>query len=54
MLAFHIPDVQILGTNHCDDSHQTAFKRRDSFQDVLCRHDYADRLVASFANQIQS
>ena len=28
-LAFHIPHVQILGTNHCGDSHQTAFKCRD-------------------------
>ena len=32
----------------------TAFKRRELFQDVLCRRDYAERLVASFANQIQS
>ena len=24
------------------------------FQDVLCRRDYAERVVASFANQIQS
>ena len=27
-LAFHIPHVQILGTNHCGDSRRTAFKRR--------------------------
>ena len=27
-LAFHIPHVQILGTNHCGDSRQTVFKRR--------------------------
>ena len=33
---------------------RTAFKRRELFQDVLCRHDYAERVVASFANQIQS
>ena len=33
---------------------RTAFKRRELFQDVLCRRDYAERLVASFANQIQS
>ena len=25
-LAFHIPHVQILGTNHCGDSRQNAFK----------------------------
>ena len=32
---------------------RTAFKRRELFQDVLCRRDYAERLVASFANQIK-
>ena len=32
----------------------TAFKRREFFQDVLCRRDYAEREVASFANKIQS
>ena len=30
------------------------FKLRESFQDVLCRRDYAERLVAIFAQQIQS
>ena len=33
---------------------RTAFKRRELFQDVLCRRDYAEREVASFDNQIQS
>ena len=47
-LEFHIPHVQILGTNHCGDSRQTAFKHRESFQDVLCCRDYAERVVASF------
>ena len=49
-LAFHIPHVQILGTNHCGDSRRTAFKRRESFQYVLCSRDYGDSLVASFAH----
>ena len=53
-LAFHLPHVRILGTNHCGDLLRTAFKRRELFQDVLCRRDYADRVVESFANQIQS
>ena len=53
-MAFHIPPVQILGTNHCVDSHRTEFKHRESFKDVLCRHDYSERLVASVSNQIQS
>ena len=39
---------------HSGDSHQTAFKRRESFQDVLCRRDYSERVVASFDQQIQS
>ena len=32
---------------------RTAFKRREVFHGVLCRLDYAERVVASFANQIQ-
>ena len=43
-----------LCTNHCGELRRTAFKRRELFQDVLCRRDYAERVVASFANQIQS
>ena len=53
-LAFRIPRVQILGTSHCGDSRQNAFKCRKSFQDVLCCRDYDERLVSSFTNQIQS
>ena len=53
-LAFHLPHVRILGTNHCDEMWRTAFKRRELFQDVICRRDYAERVVAIFANQIQS
>ena len=53
-LAFHLPHVRILGTNHCDELLRTAFKRRELFQDVLCRRDYAERVLASFDNQIQS
>ena len=53
-LAFHIPHVQIMGTTHCGDSRWTEFKRRESFQDVLCFRDYSDRIVASFYHKIQS
>ena len=53
-LAFYITHVQMLGNNHCGDSCQTAFKRRESFQYVLCRRDYSDRVVVSFSHQIQS
>ena len=53
-LAFPLLYVLILGTNHCGEMQRTAFKRRELFQDVLCRRDYAERVVASFSNQIQS
>ena len=53
-LAFHLPHVHVLGTNHCGELRRTAFKRSELFQDVLCRRDYAEMVVASFANQIQS
>ena len=53
-LAFHIPHVRILGTNHCGEMRRTAFRRRELFQNVLFRRDYAERAVASFSNQIQS
>ena len=53
-MTFHLPHVRILGTNHCGEMRRTAFKRRELFQDVLCRRDYAERVLASFDNQIQS
>ena len=53
-LAFHMPHLLILGTNHCGELRRTAFKRRECFQDVLCLRYYAERVVARFANQIQS
>ena len=52
--AFHLPLVRILGTNHCGEMRRIDFKRRELFQDVLCCRDYAERVVASFVNQIQS
>ena len=33
---------------------RNAFKRCELFQDVLCRHDKAERVVVIFDNQIQS
>ena len=53
-LAFHLPHVRILGTNHCGEIRRTAFKRRELFKYVLCRRDYAERVVVNFSNQIQS
>ena len=52
-LAFHLPHVGILGTNHCGEMRRTAFKRRELFQDILCCCDYAERVVASFSHRIQ-
>ena len=53
-LAFHLPHVRILGTNHYGEMRRTAFKQHKLFQDVLCCRYYAKRVVASFANQIKS
>ena len=53
-LDFHLTHVHILGTNHCGEMRRTAFKRRELFQDFLCRRDYAERVVSNFANKIQS
>ena len=53
-LAFHLPHVRILGTNRCDEMRRTAFKRRELSQNVLCRRDYAERVVARLSHQIQS
>ena len=49
-LAFRLPYEHILGTNHCGKMQRTAFKRRELFKDVLCRRDYAERLVVNFSN----
>ena len=53
-LAFHLPHVCILGTNHCGAMRRIAFKQRELFIYGLCCRDYSERIVAIFANQIQS
>ena len=52
-LAIHTPHVRILSTNNCVEMRRRSFKRSELFKDVLCRRDYAERIVASFANKIQ-
>ena len=52
-LAFHLPHMHIFVTNHCGEMRHTAFKLRELFQDVICRRDYAEKVVTSFSNQIQ-
>ena len=53
-MAIHLPHVCIIGKNHCGEMRHTAFKRRELFQDFLFHSDYAERIVESFANQLQS
>ena len=53
-LAFHLPHVHILGTNHCGAMQLTAFKQLELFQVFICHHDYAERVVARFSHKIQS
>ena len=53
-LAFHLPYVCIIGTNHCVAMQHTAFKQRELFQDVLCCRDYVEKVDESFSHQIQS
>ena len=53
-LAFHLPHVRILGANNCGEIRCTALKRRELFQYLLYRRDYAEMVVTSFANKIQS
>ena len=49
-LTFHQPYVRILITNHCGAMKHIAFKGRELFQYVLCRCDYAETVVTSFAH----
>ena len=53
-LAFHLPHVRIIGTNHFVKTLRDEFNRRSAKQDVLSRIDSYERLVASFSHQIQS
>ena len=41
-LAFRLPHVRIIGTNHCGEMQRIAFKRLELFQDVICRHNHDD------------
>ena len=43
-LAFHLPHVRILGTNHCRAMRRTSLKRRELFQDELFCCDYDERV----------
>ena len=53
-LVFHFPHVRILGTHNCGIELRGEFKRWLALKDVLCRHDYDERVVSSLPHQIQS
>ena len=46
--------MRILRTHNCGKELRGEFKCRGNLYDVLCRRDYADRVVYSFTNQTQS
>ena len=52
--VFHLPHICIIGMHHCGNTHREALKRHSDFQDVLCRRDYAEHVLAIFVHQIQS
>ena len=52
-LAFHLPHVRIIVKNCCGAIRRTAFKQLELSKYVLCCRDYSERVVTSFANQIQ-
>ena len=53
-LVFHFPHVRILGNNHCGNTRSKAFKRCSAKQYLLCHCGCSERVVSSFAHQIQS
>ena len=46
--------MHILVTHHYGKERHEAFKRRIRQYGVLCRSDYVERILSSFAHQIQS
>ena len=53
-LAYHIPHVCILGTNHIGKTRREALEKGQSDYDVKLRRDYAERLTTALIHQIQS
>ena len=53
-LVFHISCKRILRNNHCGNTRCEAFTRRSIKKYVLCHHDYAEKVVASFSHKIHS
>ena len=53
-IAFQLPHVRIIGNNCCGNTFRKVFTHLRSNQYMLCHCDHAERVVASFAHQIQS
>ena len=45
--------MRILGTHHCGKERREAFKLLRNLHAVLCPRGYAERVVSSFAHQMQ-
>ena len=44
----------MIGTHHCGNKIQEAFKRHSYFQDVFCHSYYVERVAYIFVHQTQS
>ena len=53
-LATHLLHLRILGHLHCGFIRHKALKSCGLFIYAMSRHDFEERLIAIFANQIQS
>ena len=53
-IAFNLTHVPVLGTHHCGNTCREAFKRRASYQYLLCHKYYSELVVTIFEHQIQS
>ena len=51
-LAINFLYVRILCIQCCGKECRGVFNIREALQDVLCQHDYAERVVSIFARQI--
>ena len=52
-LVYQLTYVRILRMHYCGKPLREAFNHCSDIQDVLCRFDYAERVVVRFAHQIK-
>ena len=53
-VVFHLPHIQIIGTNHCGNTSREALKHQLENQYLLRSCYYTKRVVASIVHQIKS